>query len=358
MTPQATQSTTNGGNAHGGPRPGAGRPPKSAAPDSAKNAQTRRINEKRSSGGNGSLARVRLLDATRVLLDDSGYESLTVTAVCRGAGLSPQTFYEHFADKRALLAALHGPDVEEIDRRLRKAVAEQSPLAPSLAAALDEALAGLHPSPSAPRARVIAAMIEIAGEQGIEHVTIPELSSKAGVNRGIFYRHFADRTECLAQAHAYCLERIEQELAEVTDESTDPGERTHAAMTHLCERLATSPREARILLVEAGALSGQSRRLADLLADELAKSFPNSQEATRRIAAGAATSFLRAELIAAGVHGLADLARDLTFAVLGPIAGPEEALAQTNGAANGQTKSSTTGATAPSKTTPTKEGSA
>lgn len=329
MTPATTtKRRTNRTPTHGGPRPGAGRPRKVASADGARNADRRQSNQKRGADGATSTARARLLDAARELVAGCGYETLTVTGLCSEAGLSPQTFYEHFADKRALIAAIHGPEIEEIDRRLRAAVAEQSPLAPSLAQALDSALASLHPSPSSPRARLVEAMIDLAGEHGVDAVTIPELAAKAGVNRGIFYRHFTDRLDCLAKASALLLERIEDATREAAEGADDPCERVRLALASLCGQLADDPRSARVVLVEEAALSGRERRLADLLCSELEASFPDAPETAHRTAAGGVCSLLRSELLAAGARALRDLAPDATFAALSPLTGTERALAE------------------------------
>lgn len=273
-------------------------------------------------------ARERLIASGAELLSDLGYEALTVTAVRERAGLSTQAFYDYFADKRALVAAVYGPDLEEVDLRLRSLAADRSPTAEPLAEAFEETLERLHRSPSTPKGRLLDAMIEIAGLEGVEAVTLPRLCEAAGVTRGIFYRHFADRRDCLAKATELLLERIEDGIREATEDAEDPCERITLALASLCDWLADDPRTARVVLVEEGALSGSTRRLADLVCSELEASFPESPEAAHRTASGGVVSLLRSELTTAGARTLPELAPELTFAALAPLTGSERALAQ------------------------------
>ncbi|KAB2340989.1 TetR/AcrR family transcriptional regulator [Actinomadura rudentiformis] len=56
--------------------------------------------------------RHRLLDAAESLLRDRGYESLSIRAVNRAAGMNPAAVHYHFGSKQALVTAL-------LERRLR-----------------------------------------------------------------------------------------------------------------------------------------------------------------------------------------------------------------------------------------------
>jgi AcrR family transcriptional regulator len=56
--------------------------------------------------------RRRLLDAALDLLADGGAAAVTVTGVCKGAGLTARYFYEHFENREALLEALLAEEAE------------------------------------------------------------------------------------------------------------------------------------------------------------------------------------------------------------------------------------------------------
>lgn len=73
----------------------------------------------------GDLKRA-LLEAAMTLLRAEGVEGLTLRAVARAAGVSPSAPYRHFADRRALIAAI----AEDGFRRLGDALREAMQSAP------------------------------------------------------------------------------------------------------------------------------------------------------------------------------------------------------------------------------------
>lgn len=86
-----------------------------------------------------------LLDATRSLLEESGFEALTMTAVAERAGVSRRAVYLHFDSRTDLVTALfrHVAEVEGLEASLRPVWQ-----APDAISALDEwarHLARYHP---------------------------------------------------------------------------------------------------------------------------------------------------------------------------------------------------------------------
>ena len=71
--------------------------------------------------------RRQLLDAAYALLGTGGAGAVTVRAVCRGARLSERYFYESFADREALLVAVHERVADEARRAIAAAVAVAPP---------------------------------------------------------------------------------------------------------------------------------------------------------------------------------------------------------------------------------------
>lgn len=71
--------------------------------------------------------RRQLLDAAYDLLGTRGAGAVTVRAVCRGARLSERYFYESFADREALLVAVHTRVADEARRAIAAAVARAAP---------------------------------------------------------------------------------------------------------------------------------------------------------------------------------------------------------------------------------------
>ena len=58
------------------------------------------------------------------------------------------------------------------------------------------------------RARILAAMIEVASERGASEVTVSRVVARSGVSRRTFYDQFEDREDCLLAAFDQALEWI------------------------------------------------------------------------------------------------------------------------------------------------------
>ena len=98
--------------------------------------------------------RRRLLDAALELFGTSGYAATSLTALCAQAGVSPRHFYELYAGRDELMAALYDEIVLELARRVRAAF-EAAPL--TAAARVDAGLRALleHSTEDPRRARVV-----------------------------------------------------------------------------------------------------------------------------------------------------------------------------------------------------------
>lgn len=81
----------------------------------------------------GARTRARLMAAACRVLEDEAPEALTVSAVCRRAGVAHGTFYLYFADRHALLEALLVGFVEVLKGAMRQA-GESEPGDPGRAA--------------------------------------------------------------------------------------------------------------------------------------------------------------------------------------------------------------------------------
>ncbi|RVU23258.1 TetR/AcrR family transcriptional regulator [Streptomyces antnestii] len=77
----------------------------------------------------------RILDACAGLLDETGYPGLTTKEVARRAGVPIGTFYQFFAGKESLIAALAARNLDLYLERLERRFAAESP--DSVAGAVD-----------------------------------------------------------------------------------------------------------------------------------------------------------------------------------------------------------------------------
>jgi AcrR family transcriptional regulator len=68
----------------------------------------------------------RILDAAGDLIAERGYEAITTSLIARRARVSPGSFYQFFADKRAVVQALSARNLALYGERLNAAMAERS----------------------------------------------------------------------------------------------------------------------------------------------------------------------------------------------------------------------------------------
>jgi AcrR family transcriptional regulator len=84
------------------------------------------VNMNRAAYHHGDL-RASLLASARELVDASGPENLSLRAVARRAGVSPNAPYNHYADKDALLVALAAHSFEQLRDKMAAAAAAAEP---------------------------------------------------------------------------------------------------------------------------------------------------------------------------------------------------------------------------------------
>jgi AcrR family transcriptional regulator len=129
------------------------------------------------------------------------------------------------------------------------------------------ARAGGRPSQ---RERLIEAIIELAGENGYQNVSIAQISAHAGVSSATFYEQFADREECLLAAYRDATDRT----LRLMQSSLQEGEWTRAvrpAFTELLASVQAEPDAGRVMFVEALAGGPRVRAAAREVLDTMEK---------------------------------------------------------------------------------------
>ena len=145
------------------------------------------------------------------------------------------------------------------------------------------------------RARIVAAMLELATDRGVSAVSVAHVVERSGVSRRTFYQHFTDRDDCFRaafeQALSYASERV---LGAYRAERTWR-ERIRAALIALLSFLDKEPAMARVLIIER--LSGP--RPLRCRGEALARVADAVEEG--RAEASGTDSFLTAEGVLGGV---------------------------------------------------------
>ncbi len=171
------------------------------------------------------------------------------------------------------------------------------------------------------RSRMVAALIDVAGERGASGVTVSNVVARSGVSRRTFYELFDDREACFMAALELAIERAAERVLPLFRASGSWSERTAGALRALLEFIEDEPGMAKLLLVDAlGAGSAALVRRAAVL-EALVDAIHDARSETR---VGSATTRVTAEGVVCAVLGVlhARLARgDATGAteLLGPL---------------------------------------
>lgn len=186
------------------------------------------------------------------------------------------------------------------------------------------------------RARMIAAMVDVAAERGLANATVAHVVGRSGVSRRTFYEMFDDREDCFLAA----LEQAVGLAAEYVKEAYDPSqkwrERVRAGLTATLEFLEDEPDMGRLAVVETlGAgpkvLERRRRLLVELteIVDEGRKesrSAATLPPLTAEGVIGGVLSVLHARLIDRRRKGsLLDLTGPLMGMIVLPYLGPAAA---------------------------------
>jgi AcrR family transcriptional regulator len=100
------------------------------------------------------------------------------------------------------------------------------------------------------RRRLILAIVEVAGENGLEAANIGRVCEQAGVSRRTFYELFEDREACLLAAFEAQVERLTNSVRAGFERTGRWRERVGGALALLLEQLDAQPEVARVCLVE------------------------------------------------------------------------------------------------------------
>lgn len=91
------------------------------------------------------------------------------------------------------------------------------------------------------RRRLLVAICELLGEEGLDGVSVGSISKRAGVSRRTFYEVFEDREDCLLAAFNQATERIAREIAPAYEREGSWNTRVRAALTALLEHFDAHP---------------------------------------------------------------------------------------------------------------------
>jgi AcrR family transcriptional regulator len=101
------------------------------------------------------------------------------------------------------------------------------------------------------RARIVAAMLDVASQLGAGNATVARVVARSGVSRRTFYEQFADREECFLAAFDEAVRRCAAAVAPAYEAHGLWRARMRAALLALVEFLDREPHLARVLIAES-----------------------------------------------------------------------------------------------------------
>jgi AcrR family transcriptional regulator len=109
-----------------------------------------------------------------------------------------------------------------------------------------------------------AAAVRLAGERGIEGLSIATLSGAAGLTPGEAMDHYPDSGSCLYEAYDELSYKLQVEAAEEFESTPDWHEALDNVVSRMLRRLAQNPCETRLMFVEALRGDRELRRRREL----------------------------------------------------------------------------------------------
>ncbi|HET7591174.1 MAG TPA: TetR/AcrR family transcriptional regulator [Solirubrobacterales bacterium] len=186
------------------------------------------------------------------------------------------------------------------------------------------------------RERLLAAVVRVTVAKGYESITVADILGEAGVGRESFYELFDDKLDCMLAAHKLLIDNLaEQVRAAYVAEGPWP-QRMRAALAVTLEWFAADPYVARFTLVELSAVGPAFRprfkaefeRATSLLEGEAGEDCPEPELAQAyALAVGAIIARIYEEVVLDRTAALPRLLPDLTYELLVPFLGEEQARA-------------------------------
>jgi AcrR family transcriptional regulator len=101
------------------------------------------------------------------------------------------------------------------------------------------------------RARMIAAMAQVARERGIGATTVADVVARSGVSRRTFYELFADRDDCFCAAFDHAIARASRRVLPAYESAVGWRERMRAGLSAALEFLEDDPDLGALCVVDA-----------------------------------------------------------------------------------------------------------
>lgn len=187
-------------------------------------------------------------------------------------------------------------------------------------------------------------MVQVTAEKGYEATSVADILKASGVGRETFYELFEDKQGCFVAAQRLLFEDIMDGIAKAYERTGSWPERVRMGLAELLDRLARDPVATKFLFIEMGSVGAVAHEIfakdfshfVALLDEgregsESARALPNISS----IAAGAVYARIYEEIVRGHTAQLPQLLPQLTYELLLPFLGEEDAREEQRKASGG-----------------------
>jgi AcrR family transcriptional regulator len=186
------------------------------------------------------------------------------------------------------------------------------------------------------RERLLAAVVKVTVAKGYEATTVGDILGEAGVGRESFYELFDDKLACMLAAHKLLIDDLEERVRTAYIDDDPWSERMRRAIGATLDWFAADPDAARFTMVELSTVGPAFRprfqaeyaRAIALLEEGRGTDAPEPQLAQAySLAVGTILARIYEEVVLDRAAELPRLLPDLTYELLVPFVGEEQARA-------------------------------
>jgi AcrR family transcriptional regulator len=186
------------------------------------------------------------------------------------------------------------------------------------------------------RARILAAMFDVATEHGAAHVSVADVVERSGVSRRTFYETFADREDCFLAAFNDALAFASQRVLPAYQAERRWRDQVRAAVIAFMSFLDEEPVIGRLLIRESLTGGAKTRTRREQVLAQIASAIDRGREESANTAAmlqpltaeglvGGALSIIDARLSLSSDPPVIGLANVLVSMIVLPYLGPAAA---------------------------------
>jgi AcrR family transcriptional regulator len=186
------------------------------------------------------------------------------------------------------------------------------------------------------RERLLAAVVRVTVAKGYEKTTVADILGEAGVGRESFYELFNDKLDCLLAAHKLLVDNLAEQVREAYLTEGPWPQRVRSSLRTTLEWFASDPDVSHFTLIDMSTIGPPFRpifqaeyaRFMELFDEGRDQGAPNPElpHATN-LAIGATMAKIYEEVLTGRAAELPRLLPELTYCLLVPFLGEEEARA-------------------------------